>query len=123
MKPGDSVGMTTERSTPATGMRILVALLTLLVGGCSTVQVGRDFDVRTFEAKVERGRTTEAQVRQWLGPPSSTGVDVQVNGQRLNRWLYYYGAGKLPNMSGAHLKMLEVDFDLRGIVSAYNWSE
>lgn len=115
--------MTRVRGILSRGIGAGAALLMLVVGACSTVQVGRDFDVRNFEAKVVRGRTTEAQVRDWLGPPSSTGVEVQANGERFNRWLYYYGEGKLPRMSSAHLKMLEIEFSQEGVVSAYNWSE
>jgi len=105
------------------GMRTSVVLLALVIGACSTVEVGRNFDVRMFGARVEQGRTTEAQVQDWLGPPSSTGVAVLANGERFSRWLYYYGEGRLPRMNGAHLKMLEIQFDQRGIVRAYNWSE
>ncbi|MHB8347660.1 MAG: hypothetical protein ACYDHM_10855 [Acidiferrobacterales bacterium] len=106
------------------GVTALVAVcsVSLLAGACSTVQVGRNFNVRSFASRVERGHTTEAQVRNWLGAPTSTGIVVQTDGKRFTRWLYYFGAGRLPRLSGAHLKMIEVQFDRRGIVRAYNWS-
>ncbi len=98
-------------------------LLAMSIAACSTVEVGRDFDVQTFKTKVEPGQTTEAQVQNWLGSPTSTGGDVRASGQRLTRWMYYFGKGRLPRLSGAHLKMLEVEFDEHGIVRAYSWSE
>ena len=101
---------------------IAVGAVALLVGACSTVQVGRNFSVQTFASQVERGHTTEAEVRSWLGAPNSTGVVVQSNGERLTKWTYFYGEGKLPRLRSAHLKMLEVQFNRRGVVQAYNWS-
>ena len=117
----------TGSATTGGGLRavrgvVAIGCVALLVGACSTVQVGRDFDIRTFTSRVERGHTTEAQVRNWLGAPSSTGTVVQADGKRFTKWQYFYGQGRLPRLSGAHLKILEVQFDRRGIVRAYNWS-
>ncbi len=97
-------------------------VLGVMLAGCSTVQVGRNFSVQAFASRVVRGRTTEAEVRSWLGAPGSTGIVVQSNGERLTKWAYFYGQGTLPRLNGAHLKMLEVQFDRHGIVRAYNWS-
>jgi outer membrane protein assembly factor BamE (lipoprotein component of BamABCDE complex) len=98
----------------------IVGLMTLV--GCSTVQVGQNFDLSTFESKVQRGATTQAQVRGWLGAPNGIGVAVDTGGERYQEWTYYYGEGRLPNMPDARLKILQIKFDRNGVVRGYNWS-
>lgn len=125
---GSSAGYRDAGAAAVPGLRsrsfavAAVGLLAALVAACSTVQVGRNFSVRTFAHQVVPGRTTEEQVRGWLGAPGGTGIVVQSDGQRFTKWTYYYGEGTLPRLRGAHLKILEVQFDQRGIVRAYNWS-
>jgi len=104
------------------GTAICVIWLTAALGACSTVQVGRDFDLRVFESKAQRGVTTQAQVRGWLGAPTGVGVAVDTGGERFEEWTYYYGEGQLPNMPDARLKILQIKFDQAGIVRGYNWS-
>ncbi|MBI5435655.1 MAG: outer membrane protein assembly factor BamE [Nitrosomonadales bacterium] len=99
-----------------------ISIIALMLAACSTVQVGRDFDVRSLEMKIERGVTTQNQVRTWLGAPTNTGVNVDTGGERFDEWTYYFASGKLPGMSNAKLKMLQVKFDKQGIVRGYNWS-
>lgn len=99
-----------------------ISMFILLLAACSTVQVGRDFDMRAFETKVERGVTTQSQIRAWLGAPTGTGVNVETNGERLDEWTYYSASGKLPDMSGAKVKTLQIKFDKQGVVRGYNWS-
>ncbi len=96
--------------------------LVLTLTACSTVQMGRDFDLRTFASKVQRGVTTQAQIRGWLGAPASTGVVLDTSGKKYDEWTYYYGEGRLPNMVDASIKILQIKFDNRGIVQGYNWS-
>jgi outer membrane protein assembly factor BamE (lipoprotein component of BamABCDE complex) len=48
----------------------LAAALCTAVGGCSTPSTGRDFD-DAYVAKLQRGATTKAQVRQAFGEPLS----------------------------------------------------
>lgn len=103
-------------------LAVFVVGLAALLGACSTVQVGRDFDLRVFESKVQRGVTTQAQVRGWLGAPAGVGVVVETGGERFDEWSYYYGEGQLPNMPDARLKILQIKFDQAGIVRGYNWS-
>jgi len=98
------------------------SLIVFLLAACSTIQAGRDFDVRTFETKIERGISTQNQVRTWLGAPAGTGVNVDTGGERFDEWTYYFASGKLPDMSGAKIKILQVKFDKQGIVRGYNWS-
>lgn len=103
--------------------RASVALFAItLLAACSSVQVGRDFDLSAFESKVQRGVTTQAQVRGWLGAPKGDGFVVDTNGERYEEWTYYYGEGQLPDMTDARLKILQIKFDPQGIVRGYNWS-
>lgn len=101
---------------------VLISIIALLLAACSTVQVGQNFDLRTFEMKVERGITTQNQVRAWLGAPTGSGVSVDTGGERFDEWTYYYGSGRLPDMAGAKVKTLQIKFDKQGIVRGYNWS-
>lgn len=100
----------------------LISTIALLLAACSTVQVGQDFDLHTFETKVERGVTTQSQVRIWLGAPMASGVNVDAVGEHFDEWTYYAASGKLSDMSGASMKILQIKFDKQGVVSSYNWS-
>lgn len=106
-------------------MRILpvVAFVSpLLLAACSTVQLGSEFDLKAFESKAQRGVTTQAQVRGWLGAPTGTGIHVDTGGEQFEEWTYYYGEGQLPNMVNARFKLLQIKFDRNGTVRGYNWS-
>ena len=98
------------------------SLMVFLLAACGTVQVGRDFDMRTFETRIERGATKQSEVRAWLGAPAGTGINVDTGGERFDEWTYYFASGKLPDMTGAKVKMLQIKFDKQGIVRGYNWS-
>ncbi|MHB8741493.1 MAG: hypothetical protein ACYC9L_00035 [Sulfuricaulis sp.] len=103
--------------------RLYIPLLLLIgLSACSTVQVGRNFDMQAFESRVQRGETTQAQVRGWLGNPSSVGVALDTSGERFDEWTYYYGTGQLPDMGDARLKILQIKFDRKGLVRGYDWS-
>ncbi len=103
--------------------RLAVPLLLLVsLAACSTVRVGSNFDLKTFQSKVERGATTQGQVRGWLGAPAGIGVVVDTGGERYEEWTYYFGSGRLPNMADSQLKILQIKFDRGGIVRGYNWS-
>ena len=97
-------------------------LLAIALTGCSTVQVGKDFDIYAFEGKAIAGETTKSQVHNWLGAPKSTGISLNEKGERLEEWLYFYGKGQLPTMKDTDLKILQIRFDKDGIVRSYNWS-
>lgn len=99
-----------------------VSLIFLSLAACGTVQVGRDFDMRAFETKIERGVSTQNQIRTWLGAPTSTGINVDTAGERFEEWTYYSALGKLHDMGGAKVKTLQIKFDRQGIVRGYNWS-
>ena len=101
---------------------VSILIVTLVLTACGTIQAGRDFDVRSFEMNVERGVTTQNQIRTWLGTPANTGVNVDTGGERFDEWTYYFAAGRLPDMSNSRMKMLQIKFDKQGIVRGYNWS-
>ena len=98
------------------------SLIVLSLAACGTVQVGRDFDMRTFETRIERGATKQSDVRAWLGVPNGTGVNVDTGGEHFDEWTYYFASGKLSDMPSAKVKMLQIKFDKQGIVRGYNWS-
>lgn len=100
----------------------LISIIALLLAACSTVYVGQNFDLPAFETKIERGITTQSQVRAWLGAPTGTGINVDTSGERFDEWTYYYGSGRLPDMAGAKVKILQIKFDKQGVVRGYNWS-
>ena len=98
------------------------ALAVLLISACGSVRFGRDFDVGIFSAKVEQNVTTQAQVRSWMGEPTSVGVHLDTDGARYDEWDYYFAEGDLPDMAGAKVKILQIKFDKEGKVRSYNWS-
>jgi outer membrane protein assembly factor BamE (lipoprotein component of BamABCDE complex) len=100
----------------------IIVLSLLLLSACNTVKVGRDFDAGVFAAKLERGVTTQAQIRSWLGEPTSVGVSLATDGESFDEWDYYYAEGELTDMSTAKVKILQIKFDKAGKVRGYNWS-
>jgi len=105
--------------------RVLVSALVLvtgLLGGCGSVNIGNNFDLQSFDSQVQHKVSTRKQVMSWLGSPQSKGVVVEADGSRLEKWTYYFGSGQMPGMKEATLKYLEIHFDATGKVVAYNWS-
>ncbi|KAF0201361.1 MAG: hypothetical protein FD173_2152 [Gallionellaceae bacterium] len=102
--------------------RTSIWIMALLLTACSTMQAGRNFDLSSLEAKIERGSTTQSQVRTWLGDPSSMGISVDSGGERFDDWTYFFATGKLPGMSNLKVKLLQLRFDKQGVVRGYNWS-
>jgi hypothetical protein len=100
----------------------LVVPLLLLVSACTTVRVGHDFDLAAFETKVQRGVTTQTDVRGWLGAPEGVGVAVDTSGERYDEWFYYHGAVRMPGSKDVRVRTLQIKFDQRGVVRGYNWS-
>jgi len=95
----------------------------LLLTACGSVQVGQDFDLTQFRQQVKQGITTQSDIRSWLGSPASTGVTVETDGKRYQKWTYFFGKGQMPRMGNARLKYLEIRFGDDARVVAYNWSE
>ncbi|MCW8900018.1 MAG: hypothetical protein OQK75_02705 [Gammaproteobacteria bacterium] len=97
-------------------------LFLILLSGCSSVQVGRDFDVQLFSSMVKAGETNKTQVHGWLGAPSSTGVSLDKDGELSEEWLYFHGGGTLPKMQDTKIKILQIRFSKKGVIKSYNWS-
>jgi len=103
--------------------RVVIPFLILLAASaCTTVRVGRDFDLAAFDAKVQRGSSTQTDVRGWLGAPNGVGTSVDTAGERYEEWHYYYGTVRIPGSADSRVKMLQIKFDQRGVVRRYNWS-
>jgi len=101
---------------------LMVAAGFALVSACSSVTVGNNFDLKAFTSKVQRGTTSQAQIRGWLGAPTGTGQVVDVNGQTFEEWSYYFASGRLPNLPDLEVKILQIKFDKHGVVQGFNWS-
>lgn len=95
----------------------------LALTACGTVEVGSDFDLQAFTAGIQHRVTKKSNLQEMLGKPASKGVVVNTDGQRLEKWTWYYGYGRVSRMEQASLKYLEVQFDTDGRVAAYNWSQ
>lgn len=91
-------------------------VLTHVNNGC------REFDPAAFDAKVQRGVTTQADVRGWLGAPNGVGVSVDASGERYEEWNYYHGTVRIPGSEESRVTLLQIKFDKNGVVRAYNWS-
>jgi hypothetical protein len=100
----------------------MLVVIAVVLAGCSSIEVGRQFDLSAFDTKVMRGVTTQSDVRAWLGAPSSVGISIETNGDRYEQWTYYHGAGHLTNMADSTLTLLRIKFDQGGVVRAYEWS-
>ncbi len=111
-----------KKNNPS-GKYIAALFLLMTLTSCSTIQVGKDFDLHVFESKALAGETKKEQVRDWLGEPKSTGISQEANGERFEEWGYFYGAGRLPNMTDAELKTLQIRFDREGLLRSYNWAD
>ena len=97
-------------------------LAAALMTGCTTMKLGRNFDYNAFASRVQPGITTAPQVMEWLGSPIGDGVELGVDGTRLQVWSYYFATGNIPSGSNTSFKLLQVKFNPQGKVAAYVWS-
>ncbi len=103
-------------------LHVFSLLMIMLVAGCGSIQIGRDFNVKAFEDMAKVGETSKAQVREVLGAPKSSGIAINKDGERLVEWVYFYATGKMSAMEDAGLKILQVRFQQNGKLRSYNWS-
>ncbi len=94
----------------------------LLVAGCASITVGRQFDYEAFASQVRVGATDLAQVQSVLGPPLGKGLVAEADGSLYDQWTYYYGKGDMNNAEKNRFKLLQIRFDKAGRVASYNWS-
>jgi len=95
---------------------------TVLLAGCSTVQVGREFNYEQFASKARPGTTSLQEVSAVLGPPMGKGLVAEADGALYDQWTYYYGRGDLGNSAKSRFKLLQIRFDQAGKLASYNWS-
>lgn len=103
-------------------VHIFSLFMVLVLTGCGSIQIGRDFDVKAFEQMAKVGETSKTQVREILGAPKSSGISLNSDGERLVEWVYFYATGKMSAMDDAGLKILQVRFQQNGKLRSYNWS-
>ncbi len=94
----------------------------VLLAGCSTVQVGREFNYEQFASNVRPGTTSLSEVTKILGPPMGKGLVVEADGALYDQWTYYFGKGDLANSAKSRFKLLQIRFDQGGKMASYNWS-
>ncbi|MEO8630895.1 MAG: hypothetical protein ABI612_22780, partial [Betaproteobacteria bacterium] len=62
--------------------RVVIGALaaSILMAGCSTIQVGREFNYESFSSQVKPGTTDLNQVQKILGPPIGKGLVAEADG-------------------------------------------
>jgi len=103
-------------------IQIFSLFMVLLLTGCGSIQIGRDFNVKAFENIAKVGETSKKQVREALGAPKSSGASINRDDEHLVEWVYFYATGKMSTMDSAGLKVLQIRFDQNGKLHSYNWS-
>lgn len=103
---------------------IVIAALTvpIFTAGCTTIQVGREFNYQQFASKVRPGTSDNVQVQAILGPPMGKGLVAEADGALYDQWTYYYGKGDPANTDKSRFKLLQIRFDQAGKLASYSWS-
>jgi hypothetical protein len=91
---------------------VCALILCLGVSGC--LSVGREFPVEPVR-KIEKGATTQDEIRQMFGEPWRTGID---DGQRT----WTYGRYRYSLFGDAATRDLVVRFDAGGVVVSYSFN-
>jgi outer membrane protein assembly factor BamE (lipoprotein component of BamABCDE complex) len=104
--------------------RIVISAVTVpvLLAGCASMTVGRQFDYEQFASQVRVGSSDLAQVQATIGPPLGKGLVAEADGSLYDQWTYYYGRGDMNNPEKNRFKLLQIRFDKAGKVASYNWS-
>ena len=90
---------------------LLTTLAATFIVGCATT--GAKYD-DTRIAKIKRGETTEAQLIQWFGPPTSRNMDS--SGRSTITWDF----GGSSHTQARHNAALNVALGTDGTVDAYS---
>lgn len=94
---------------------LLMALALALMAGCSTPSQGTKFD-DSFVAKIQRGKTTKAEVRQGLGEPASVSKTAEGD-----VWTYQYSdGGGYWNMVGAAYGLTSQKINMQMLTVVFN---
>lgn len=94
----------------------------VLLAGCSSMQVGREFNYGKFSQDIRPGTSDMAQVEAVLGPPMGKGLVAEADGSLYDQWTYYYGSGSPTSPEKSRFKLLQIRFNQAGKVASYNWS-
>jgi len=92
----------------------MLTSLSVFILACASA--GSRFDDTKIQ-QIEKGKTTQGEVRQLLGEPSGKGV----NADGSVKWQYYYSKSSV--IGGASTKIFEITFDKNGIVREYSYQE
>ncbi|MFQ5913061.1 MAG: outer membrane protein assembly factor BamE [Nitrospinota bacterium] len=90
----------------------VVVLMAASLAGCVTS--GRDFDQQVI-TQIEKGKTTKAQVQDWLGSPYERGLEGQIE-----TWTYRFWSGALGGEKRS--KALTVWFEKNGRVKTFSYT-
>ena len=91
----------------------VVVLLAISVAGCTTG--GRDFDEKVIP-RIVKGKTTKAQIQEWLGSPQERGLQ-----EGLETWTYRFVKNLGPLTQG-QTKDLAVWFEKSGVVNTFSYT-
>ena len=91
---------------------VCALILCLGVSGC--LSVGHEFPVEPVRT-IEKGTTTQDEIRQMFGEPWRTGID---DGQRT----WTYGRYRYSLFGDAATRDLVVRFDAQGVVVSYSFN-
>jgi outer membrane protein assembly factor BamE (lipoprotein component of BamABCDE complex) len=111
-----------KNSIPLCYVVISALAAPLLTLGCTTMQVGREFNYAKFSQEIRPGTSDLAQVQTVLGPPMGKGLVVEADGSLYDQWTYYYGSVSPTSPERSRVKLLQIRFDKAGKVASYNWS-
>ncbi|MFZ5449050.1 MAG: hypothetical protein ACOZFS_10495 [Thermodesulfobacteriota bacterium] len=95
-------------------MKVVLGGVVAVMLGCATAERGRKFDT-TLADRIEIGKTTEAEVISWLGPPLAT--KTTSDKQKILGWAYGTASISGFKMQSQGDKLL-VTFNDKGIVTA-----
>jgi len=110
-------GTMTWRNIIASGL-----VASILLPGCSSMQVGREFSYSKFSQEIRPGTSDMAQVESVLGPPMGKGLVAESDGSLYDQWTYYFGSGSPTSPEKSRFKLLQIRFNQAGKVASYNWS-
>ncbi len=90
---------------------LAVVLLVVMATGCRTI--GKDFDQQVV-TRIEKGKTTKAQVQDWLGAPYEKGMQ-----EGLESWTYRFIKATINKEDS---KELTIWFEKSGVVNASSYT-
>ena len=90
---------------------LAVVVLMVMATGCRTI--GQDFDQQVV-TRIEKGKTTKAQIQDWLGAPYEKGIQ-----EGLDLWTYTLIKATI---SDETKKDLSIWFEKSGVVNTFTYT-